>query len=39
MTCFLFHQNSSFRPQDIQIFVFFPSFPNFSGSEGQMEVE
>ena len=37
---FLFHLKSSFRSQDIQIFViFFPSFPDFLDSKGQMEVE
>ena len=37
--CFLFHLKRSFRNQDIQIFVFFPSFPRFRDSKGQMEVE
>ena len=38
--CFLFHLKSSFRSRDIQIFVFFfPSFPHFPDSKGQMEVE
>ena len=36
--CFLFHLKSSFRCQDIQIFVIF-SFPCFPDSNGQMEVE
>ena len=37
---FLFHLKSSFRSRDIQIFViFFPSFPHFPDSKGQMEVE
>ena len=34
---FLFHQKSSFHSQDIQIFVFFPSFLHFPDSKGQME--
>ena len=37
--CFLFHLKSSFRFWDIQFFViFFPSFPHFPDSKGQMEV-
>ena len=34
---FLFHLKISFRSQDIQIF--FPFFPRFPDSKGQMEVE
>ena len=38
--CFLFHLKSSFGSQGIQIFVFFfSSFPHFTDSEGQMDVE
>ena len=37
--CFLFHLKSSFRSQDIQLFVLFPSFPHFPDSKGQVEVE
>ena len=36
---FLFHQKSSFRSRDIQFFVFFPSFPHFQDSKGQIKVE
>ena len=37
---FLFHLKSYFRSRDIQIFViFFPSFPPFPNTKGQMEVE
>ena len=36
---FLFHLKRSFRSQDIQIFVFFPSFAHFPDSKRQMEVE
>ena len=37
--CFLFHLKSSFRSWDIQFFViFYPSFPHFPDSKGQMEV-
>ena len=37
---FLFHLKSSFRSQDIQVFVvFFPSFQHFPDSKGQIEVE
>ena len=36
---FLFHLKSSFRSQNIQIFVvLFTSFPHFPDSVGQMEV-
>ena len=35
----LFHLKSSFRSPDIQIFVFFASFPHFPNSKGQMDVE
>ena len=36
---FLFHQKRSFRSPDIKIFVFFPSFPQFSCTKGQTKVE
>ena len=36
----LFYLKSSFPYRDIQIFCnFFPSFPHFPDSKGQMEVE
>ena len=39
--CFLFHLKSSFHSRDIQFFyisLFFPSFPHFPDSKGQIEV-
>ena len=36
---FLFHRKRSFRSPGIKIFVFFPSFPHFAGTKGQMKVE
>ena len=35
----LFHQKSSFGSRDIYFCIFFPSFPHFPDTKGQMEVE